>query len=275
MEAVTGRKPAISVLMGVYNGERFLGEAVESILNQTFADFEFIICNDCSTDASAEMLKAYAAADSRIVLLENERNMGLAATLNRCLTVARGAFVARMDCDDRSLPERFAFQQQFLTQHPEIDVLGTAAEYIDDNGQVYGCAIRDAVRVFTMTDVVRGSCVMHPTVMMRTDALQRVGGYTVNKLTTRAEDYDLWCKIGSSGGQIAALSHILFQYREDQSNVVRRKYKYRIQEARLKYHWIRKIGRFQDLPYAVKPLLVGLLPLQVYKRLHRKRIAGV
>lgn len=267
-------KPVISVIMGVYNGERFLAEAVESVLNQSYGDFEFIICNDCSTDASAGILKAYAAVDRRIVLLENERNMGLAATLNRCLAVARGEFIARMDCDDRALPKRFALQKQWLEQHPEADVLGTGAEYIDDSGLVYGRTPWNAVRVFSVTDVVRGSCVMHPTVMMRAEALRRVGGYTVNSLTTRAEDYDLWCKIVRDGGTIAVLPQILFRYREDQSNIVRRKYKYRIQEAKLKYRWIRQIGRTADLFYAVKPLLVGLLPLGLYKKLHKKSIIG-
>lgn len=271
----TERTPSVSVIMGVYNGERFLAEAVESILSQSYGDFELIICNDCSTDASAEMLRAYAAADSRIVLLENERNMGLAATLNHCLDVVRGEFIARMDCDDRSLPERFASQVQWMQQHPETDVLGTGAEYMDDNSLVYGRTSWDTVRVFTTADVVRGSCVMHPTVMMRAETLRRVGGYTVNALTTRAEDYDLWCKIASGGGVIAALPQRLFQYREDQSNIVRRKYKYRIQEARLKCHWIKRIGRPADLVYAMKPLVVGLLPLGIYKRLHRKHIAGM
>lgn len=267
-------QPVISVIMGVYNGERFLSEAVESVLNQSYGDFEFIICNDCSTDASAEILKAYAAVDRRIVLLKNERNMGLAATLNRCLAVARGEFIARMDCDDRALPKRFALQKQWLEQHPEADVLGTGAEYIDDSGLVYGRTPWNAVRVFSVTDVVRGSCVMHPTVMMRAEALRRVGGYTVNSLTTRAEDYDLWCKIVRDGGTITVLPQILFRYREDQSNIVRRKYKYRIQEAKLKYRWIRQIGRTADLFYAVKPLLVGLLPLGLYKKLHKKSIIG-
>lgn len=269
------KTPLVSVIMGVHNGERFLAEAVASILDQTMADFEFIICNDGSTDKSAEILKTCAAADRRIVLLENERNMGLAATLNRCASAARGEFIARMDCDDRALPERFACQMQWMQRYPETDVLGTGAEYMDDYGAVYGRYVPPAARVFTMTDVLRGGCVMHPTVMMRAQTLRRVGGYTVNELTTRAEDYDLWCKIAAGGGTIAVLPQVLFQYREDQSNLVRRKYKYRVQEARLKCHWIRRYGRASDLLYAVKPLLVGLLPLGLYKRLRRRTMSGV
>lgn len=267
-------EPRISVIMGVYNGERFLREAVESILSQSYADFEFIICNDCSTDASAELLRQYAARDERIVLLENKKNMGLAATLNHCLTVAKGELIARMDCDDRALPHRFAHQVQWLERHPEVDVLGTGVEYIDDNGEVFGASRSEGDRLFSISDAVRACCVIHPTVMMRAETLRKVGGYTVNQWTTRAEDYDLWCKICSAGGVIANSAEIAFQYREDQSNISRRKYKFRVQESRLKLHWMRQSGQLRSWPYAVKPLLVGLVPLGLYKKLHRKRIVG-
>ena len=101
---ITKKEPSLSVIMGVYNGQPFLSKAIESILNQTFTDFEFIICDDCSTDDSAKILREFAAKDSRIRLLQNKQNKGLAATLNNCLNIARGTFIARMDCDDISLP---------------------------------------------------------------------------------------------------------------------------------------------------------------------------
>lgn len=268
------KAPRVSVIMGVYNGERFLRESVDSVLNQNYKDFEFIICNDCSTDASEVLLRQYAAQDERIVLLKNEKNMGLGATLNHCMTVARGELIARMDCDDRALPHRFAYQVQWMEQHPEVDVLGTNVEYIDDNGDVFGHSHCEEDKVFSISDAVRASCVTHPTVMMRAETLRSVGGYTVNEWTTRAEDYDLWCKICASGGKIANAAEITFQYREDQSNISRRKYRYRMQEARLKFHWMRKTGQWKSWPYAMKPLLVGLIPLALYKKLHRKRICA-
>ena len=265
--------PKISVIMGVFNGEKFLGEAVDSILGQTYEDFEFIICNDCSKDGSMEILRKYEKLDSRIVLLENERNLGLAATLNKCLHIARGQWIARMDCDDRSLPNRFECQLAWLESHPEVCALGCAVEYIDDSGAIFGRSHMDQDQYFRLKDAVKCSALVHPSVMMRKTDVIAVGGYSVNSLTTRAEDYDLWCKLCENGAILANTAQILFQYREDESNIVKRKYQYRIQEARLKWHWIcRAKSSVIQLVYAVKPLLVGLIPLGIYKKMHRKNL---
>lgn len=275
MENNNEKTPAISVIMGVYNGLPFLREAVESVLKQTCGDFEFLVCDDCSADGSGEVLAELAAGDGRIRLLKNEKNLGLAATLNRCLAQARGTYIARMDCDDASLPERFTRQKQWLEAHPEVAAVGTAVEYMDDRGNVYGRTPHPEERLYGLNDVVRGSVLVHPSVMLRTGALRAVGGYSVNALTTRAEDYDLWCKLCEHGGRVANMGEILFRYREDASNLVRRKYKYRIQEARLKAAWVKRAGL--PLPayrYALKPLLVGLIPQGLYKKLHRKRLTG-
>lgn len=265
--------PMISVIMGVYNGERFLREAIDSILGQTYGNFEFIICNDCSTDGSAEILQEYATKDKRIKLLDNEHNLGLAATLNKCLGEARGTFIARMDSDDRSLPDRFDSQLKWLEKNPEVCALGCAVEFIDDNGNVFGTRTITSDRYYELSDAVRQSVLVHPSVMMRKESVMAVGGYSSNKLTTRAEDYDLWCKLCEKGAVIANTNHVLFQYREDESNIVRRKYVYRLQEARLKWHWIRRAKRpITELRYAIKPLIVGLIPLSIYKKMHRKNI---
>ena len=272
---ITKKEPSLSVIMGVYNGQPFLSKAIESILNQTFTDFEFIICDDCSTDDSAKILREFAAKDSRIRLLQNKQNKGLAATLNNCLNIPRGTFIARMDCDDISLPERFAKQKEWLEKHEKVWAVGTSVEFIDDYGQVYGHTSNLVERFYELKDTVFGCVLIHPSVMMRADILRSVGGYSVNVLTTRAEDYDLWCKLCEKGGQLANMSEILLQYREDTSNITKRKYKYRVQEAKLKAYWIKRAG----LPkicafYAVRPLLIGLLPLKFYKRLHRERLTG-
>lgn len=265
--------PVISVIMGVYNGEKFLGEAIESILTQTYGNFEFIICNDCSTDGSLEILRRYAKQDERIVILENTANLGLAATLNRCLQTARGQWIARMDCDDRALPDRFCYQLEWLQGHPNVSAVGSAVEFIDDQGQVFARMDRSEDTFFQLKDVVRYSVLVHPSVMMRKEDVLAVGGYSVNSLTTRAEDYDLWCKLCEKGTVVANMANLLFQYREDESNIVKRKYKYRIQEAKLKWHWIcRAKCPKSQLMYALKPLLVGLIPLRLYRKLHRSNL---
>ena len=117
--------PLISVIMPLYNAERFVGESIENVLRQTVGDFELIVIDDASTDASAEIARAYAAKDDRIVLMHNELNSGAARTRNRALDAARGKFITFMDADDLCSPERFAKQLAFFEQHPQTDTCGS------------------------------------------------------------------------------------------------------------------------------------------------------
>ena len=125
--------PKLSVIMPVYNGERYLSQAIESILNQTFRDFELLIINDGSTDRSREIAASYA--DPRIVLTDNERNMGLSRSLNRGIRLARGEYIARQDADDLSHPDRLRRQVEYLERHPDTVLLGTRIQWIDPQGQ--------------------------------------------------------------------------------------------------------------------------------------------
>jgi len=127
-------EPKVTVLMPVYNGERYLNEAVDSILGQTFTDFEFLIIDDASTDKTPEILRSYD--DPRIRVVTNEENLGLSKSLNKGLALARGEFIARMDADDVSYPYRLQVQHEFMTQHPGAGVIGSWAEYIDRKGEI-------------------------------------------------------------------------------------------------------------------------------------------
>jgi glycosyltransferase involved in cell wall biosynthesis len=126
--------PRISVVMSVYNGEKYLRQAIESILQQTYTDFEFIIIDDGSTDSSREIIQSYD--DKRIRLVINEQNIGLTKSLNKGIRLAKGEFIARMDADDISLPQRFEKQVAYLDSHPEVGVLGTYANIIDHRGKI-------------------------------------------------------------------------------------------------------------------------------------------
>ena len=268
-------QPLVSVIMGVYNGERFLQEAIESVLEQSYSNIEFLICDDCSSDGTANILKEYAQKDRRIRLIKNEKNMGLATSLNRCIQLAKGELIARMDCDDRCALNRFEIQVQFLQINPRIDVVGTGVYFIDDCGQVFGQKNDGEVRVVRLQDAVKCNQLIHPTVMMRKSSINEVGGYSVNELTMRAEDYDLWCKMCEKGRNLCVIPESLFFYREDVSNIVKRKYRYRIQEAKLKKYWIRRTNMPRSyLWYVVKPLIVGLIPLPIYKILHRRSLTN-
>ena len=186
-------QPLVSVMMNCYNGEKFLTDAVESILNQSYSDFEFIIINDGSTDSSSKILNKYAAHDPRIVLIEQE-NKGLITALNLGLKIAKAPLIARMDADDIAHKDRFKIQKSFMDTHPEIAVVGTNITLIDENNKT----IRDSIypRQGKPMDAFiyeMGSPVAHPSVMMRKDIVLSIGGY--REAYKHAEDYDLWLRI--------------------------------------------------------------------------------
>ena len=184
--------PLVSVVMSVYKGEKYLAEAIESILNQTFRDFEFIIIDDGSTDSTPQILEQYREADSRVHIYSQE-NRGLIASLNRGCRLAKGKYIARMDADDISLPARFARQVKFLSEHADIGVLGTWIEYIDENGNSTGTWRMPVQPEVVDWALLFGTCLAHPSVMMRRTAVEQVGWYHAGMLY--AEDYDLWSRM--------------------------------------------------------------------------------
>lgn len=204
------RIPRVSVILPVYNGEPFLREAVDSILAQSFGDFELIAIDDGSLDASGEILDRIARADDRVTAL-HQANAGVVATLNRGLALAHGEFIARMDADDVAHPDRFARQVAFLDANPDVAAVGCAVTLIDDRGK----RIRDidypgtpeAVAAFLET----GSALAHPTVMMRREAVRAVGGYRA--AYRHAEDYDLWLRMAERY-RLANLAERLLLYRK-------------------------------------------------------------
>lgn len=183
--------PRVTVLMSVHNGERFLREAIRSILSQTFRNFEFLIINDASTDGTPGILKEFD--DPRIRVIENEINIGLTKSLNKGIGDARGEYIARMDADDISLDYRLEKQISLLDKSPEIGVVGGAALAIDKEGRV--------IETFTMPqhdreiawDLIFYSPLIHPTVVIRRDILRRYGGYDTSR--SCAQDYELWCRL--------------------------------------------------------------------------------
>ena len=207
--------PLVTVLMSVYNGEKYLCESIDSILNQTFRDYEFLIINDGSTDGTLEILHNYSQQDKRI-RLHHQTNQGLIAALNKGLELARGKFIARMDHDDVSLPERLAIQLDFLKDHPAVGVLGSGARFMDSSG-----ITSDAVQFPIQHNVLRWclcflSPIVHPSVMMRRKIVERVGGYSTDMV--HAEDYDLWRRL-SCVTRLSNLQDVLLQLRKHETNV--------------------------------------------------------
>ena len=187
-------KPEISVIMSVYNDEKYIAKAIDSILTQSFSNFELIICDDYSTDRSSNIIEKYVKQDNRIVFFKNEKNLGLATSLNRCIERAKGKYIARMDSDDISLPNRFEVEYNYLEDNSDIVVVGCKCQCIDENDEIYKDFQIHSGSV-SFYDAIKKVQIVHPTVMMRKEALLSVDGYTVNNLTLRAEDYDLWLSL--------------------------------------------------------------------------------
>ncbi len=181
----------VSVVMSVYNSERFLRQAIESILSQTYRDFEFIIVNDGSTDGSLDIIEAYAKKDSRICLISRE-NKGLVASLNEGIAAARGIYIARMDADDIAKPERIAKQYAYM-QANKLALCGSAAETIDEAGKKIGKLAylpqKSTLRTYTLFH----NPFIHPSVMFRKDVFEAAGGY--RRFFAHIEDYELWTRI--------------------------------------------------------------------------------
>lgn len=200
--------PLVSVIMPVYNGEKYLREAVDSILAQTFIDFEFIIIDDGSTDATAKILDSYA--DPRIIRINNRQNVGISTSSNDGIALAKGEYIARMDADDISLADRFEKQVAFLDHHLQIGVVGSSIKTINKQGQIIGSGSLPTDPELMEWVLLFGSPMAHPSVMMRTDLVKKIGGYS--KEYPSAHDYDLFGRL-SKHTKLANLSECLLLYR--------------------------------------------------------------
>ncbi len=185
-------QPLVSVILPVYNAEKYVFEAVQSILNQTYKNLELIVIDDCSTDKSFEILKSIK--DPRIKLYQNEKNLKLIQTLNKAIQLSSGAYIARMDADDVSLPDRLKYQVEYLQQNPQVSVLGTQIRFIDENGIKKGkpffCVRGDEAIKWRFHF---GNCMNHPTIMFRREVVDRNDFYDSNY--PHAEDYELWLRL--------------------------------------------------------------------------------
>jgi glycosyltransferase involved in cell wall biosynthesis len=204
--------PNVSVIMAVYNGERYLAQAVESILAQTYRDFEFIIIDDGSIDCSPDIIEEYAARDSRIRLI-SRANRGLTRTLNEGLSVASGTLVARMDADDVSLPTRFEKQVAYLDANPRCVCVGSQVQRIDPYGSVIDRPRHKLTHDEIDADLLKGIgwSIVHPAAMMRRDAVMQVGGYREQFKTS--QDLDLFLRLAEVG-ELANLPDVLLNYRQ-------------------------------------------------------------
>lgn len=264
--------PKVSVIMGTYNCRNFelLNKSVEPILNQTFTDFEFIICDDGSTNETLEFLKKLEKKDSRIKILSYEKNKGLNNALNTCLSEAKGEYIARQDDDDISKPLRLEKEVKFLDRNKEYAIVGSLADIFDDNG-VWGNY--NIPKEPNKNDFYWNSPFIHPTIMIRKFVYDEVNGYRVARETRRCEDIDLFMRIYAIGYKGYNIQEQLYSYRMVNDPYVKyRPMKYRIDEAIVKYKGYKLMGNLiGGIPYVVKPILVGLIPQKILYMIKKKR----
>ncbi len=265
----------ISVIMAIYNCASYLPDAIESILNQTYTDWELILCDDASTDQTYSIAEQYRNQyPDKIILIRNEVNRKLPYSLNRCLEHATGKYIARMDGDDKCFPERFEKQIAYLKAHPEMDLVGTAMQRFDESGLgMTSYAVEDP-DYYTLRNSIP---FLHATILTYKYVYDKVKGYTVSPRTERGQDYDLWFRFYHEGFKGHNLKEALYLVREDTNAVRRRSVKVRLNGIRttiigyrlLRYPW------WWTIKIVVKSLLKCLVPykfIDCYRDRQNKKV---
>ena len=265
--------PLISILMGVrYQRDdlSLLKRAICSIRGQTYSNWEFLICERDSFQVAQAYLKQIAKEDSRIRLIDSQGTAGLSGQLNRCLKVAKGEWIARMDDDDFSHSDRLAVQMEYLRKNPQVAFVGCNVALCQDgeDAGMWSFPENPKERDFYMTQPY-----IHPTLLFRREALERVRGYCEEKRCVLCEDYDLLLRLYVKGFLGANLQQVLFTYTLPTTAKGQRKMIHRWNEAVTRWQRFRELGVLPGaLPWVVKPLVVGLLPEKLLKRVKEKRV---
>lgn len=263
----------ISVIMSVYNTKDYnmLKQAIDSILDQTYKNFEFIICDDGSDDSTYDYLVEFAKKDKRIIIIQNKDNLTLGPALNHCLAVARYPYIARMDADDISLPNRLEVQLEYLENHKDVALVGSNVKLMNDNSEVVGS--RKYPTFLEKKDFINNCAICHPTIMIRKNVLEKMRGYSKKKVHIRVEDYELFLRMITKDYKMVNLENELFLYRQNMRNCKQSKYKYCINEYKLREEYIPKLSNKKvSSYYFIKPLIVGLIPKVIYMKLKKLQL---
>lgn len=266
----------VSIIMGVYNCAPTLREAIDSILKQTYTDWEFVICDDGSKDSSLDILEQYAEKyPDKFVILKNEINQGLNVTLNRCLSVTKGIYVARQDGDDISEPSRLRKEVDFLECHPEYALVSSHMSFFDEGG-IWG-KWKTPEKPERIDFLRQSPCFCHAACMIRRSAFGEVGGYSVDDRYLRCEDINLWYKLYARGYKGYNIQEPLYMMRDDQNAYNRRTVRNRMNIILTEYDGMRSLHcSFLEYRFFVKKLVKNLLlvvmPAGIYKYLHKRRL---
>lgn len=259
----------ISVIIPTFNAEKTIERAVDSVLKQTYQNFEIIICDDCSTDKTWDILKKLREKDKRIKVYQNEKNAKSAYTRNKAISKSQGKFIMQLDDDDYCHEERMMKQYTFLNNHPSIDFVGSNA-YLWDQDGIYGTL--KAPETPATTDLLKTSPFINPSVMFRKAALEKVNGYRVSKDTIRGQDYDLYLRLYANGLKGYNLQENLVYYYQDKNYYNKISWKNRVGEFKFKCKNFKtmEISKLQYI-YILKPILAMIIPTKILTWKQSKR----
>jgi glycosyltransferase EpsE len=262
----------VSIIMGIFNCEDTLPQAIDSIVDQTYGNWQLIMCDDCSNDHTLSIAESYRSKyPNKIIVIKNKKNSGLAVSLNHCLKFADGDYVARMDGDDISVPKRLEKLVCFLENHSEYDLVGSLMVPFDEKGERTPREFIDCPDKFSLLTTVPFA---HATIMTKKEVYDNLGGYSILKRTTRGQDLDLWFRFYHAGYKGYVLQEGLYKVREDENNFKRKKMKYRIHEMQTRIYGYRLLKiPIIYYPLVLRPVIVGLIPNKImYAYRSRKRI---
>lgn len=266
----------VTIIMGVYNCESTLQEAIESIINQTYTEWYFIICNDGSTDQTQKILDYYYGLyPDKFLILKNEINLGLNKTLNRCLDLARSKYIARQDGDDISYPDRLEKEVVFLEQHDEYDFVSSSMVFFDESGdwgEWKNPEVPDKKDFLKQTP-----CFCHAPCMIRRTVFNDVNGYSEENKYMRCEDMNLWYKLYAKHYKGYNFQFPLYKMRDDRDAYNRRTIKNRINIIRTDWDGMKMLHcKWYEYGYffkkVVKNIVLIFIPKKIYMYLHKKRL---
>lgn len=263
-------KGKVSVVVALYNCERYIDKCIESILNQTYQNFEIIICDDCSTDNSYKLAENWSKKDKRVIAIKNEENRKSAYTRNKCIEISTGEYIAIQDADDYSDITRFEKQVDILNREQDMGFVSSSMYRVNENG------IWDEIiakkEYPSKKDFLKSSPFAHGAAMFRANIIKEIGGYKVSENTVRTEDLDLFIRLCIEGYKGKNIFEPLYYYNENIDAYLRKKYRDRIEGAKVRYIAYKELKLMPiGLLYVIKPLIIGLIPRRLLYRIKKKR----
>ena len=262
----------ISIIMGIYNCEKTISQAIDSILNQTYTNWELIMCDDCSIDNTYKIAKQYEEKyPDKIKVLRNNVNKTLGPTLNKCLQLVTGEYIARQDGDDISKPTRLEKEIKFLINNPEYDLVATNMISFDEKGDK---GIHELKEIPTKNDYLNKGCTFsHATILMKTSTMKELGGYCEETYANQAEDYELWSRFFLNGYKGYNLHENLYMVREDNNAYKRRSAKRRIRGIKLNLIIYSKLkAPINCYKNIIKDMIAIFIPTKIWSYYYRCKL---